>query len=82
MRALIGFTLLLLVSVACDGAASDNEPCDQYVDYLCECHADDPDFTCDEAHAQYDDAASDEQDSCLDALADQQAEDEQNGVCQ
>ena len=82
MRGCIGLFLLLLAGVACDGAASDNEPCDQYVDYLCQCHADDPDFTCADARSQYADAAPDEQDSCLDALSEQQSEDEAAGVCQ
>lgn len=78
MRGLIGVTLLLLAGAACDGEASDNQPCDQYVDYLCECHAD----TCADAQAQYGEASADEQDACIDALAEQQEEDEQNGVCQ
>jgi hypothetical protein len=82
MRGMIGLALLLVAGVGCDGSASDSQPCDQYADYLCECHPDDPDFTCEEARAQYTNAAEDQQDGCTDALAAQQAEDEANGVCQ
>jgi hypothetical protein len=82
MRVLLVIVLGLAAMTACDGAASDNQPCDNYVDYLCECHPDDPNFTCEEARAQYESASADEQDACLEALGEQQAADEAAGVCQ
>ncbi len=64
-------------------AGSDCEflqPCDDYVDYICTCHADDPDFDCDELRTVFADADPDLQDQCEIDLATQQEQDDADGL--
>ena len=35
------------------GVACEIEPCDDYVDYMCQCHDDEPDFDCAELQRIY-----------------------------
>jgi hypothetical protein len=56
------------------------EPCDDYVDYLCTCHADDPQYDCDVLEASYLDAEPEIQDQCAIDLADVQEQDEDEGL--
>ena len=53
--------------------------CDRYVDYMCECHADDEGFDCAELQAAYADADQTLQESCQLDLEDQRASDEDEG---
>lgn len=66
----------LLAVVACE----DEEPCDRYVDYMCECHADDPGFDCDELVNAYVGADGSIQDECALELSDQRDLDDQEGL--
>ncbi len=76
MLRLAGLALALLtVGVACTP-----EPCGRYVDYMCACHADEPDFDCDELHRVYGEADPELQDQCAIDLADQRDEDEEAGL--
>jgi len=64
------------------GACLDegDQPCDDYVAYMCECHGDTE--NCTQLTATYDDADQDLQDECAIALDAQQADDESSGhVC-
>jgi len=56
------------------------EPCDDYVDYLCSCHEDDPQYDCDALRATYVDAEPAIQDQCAVDLAAVQDEDEDAGL--
>ncbi len=56
------------------------EPCDDYVDYLCTCHADDPQYDCEVLEASYLDAEPEIQDQCAIDLADVQEEDDDAGL--
>jgi hypothetical protein len=56
------------------------EPCDDYVDYLCACHEDDPQYDCAVLEASYLDAEPELQDQCAIDLADVQQEDEDEGL--
>jgi len=56
------------------------EPCDDYVDYLCTCHEDDPQYDCAVLETSYLDAEPELQDQCAIDLADVQQEDEDAGL--
>jgi hypothetical protein len=68
----------LLATVALHGCFY--EPCDDYVDYLCTCHADDPQYDCAVLEASYLDAEPEVQDQCAIDLGDVQQEDEDAGL--
>jgi hypothetical protein len=68
--------ILLLVACLDEG----DQPCDDYVAYMCDCHGDTED--CDQLSATYEGADQDLQDSCAVELDDQQAADDDSGhVC-
>ena len=56
------------------------EPCDNYVDYICTCHEDDPQYDCETLEATYLDAEPEIQDQCAIDLADVQDQDEDEGL--
>lgn len=60
--------------------ACEDEPCGRYVDYMCACHDGEPGFDCAELQQVYADADPSVQDQCAIDLADQQDEDDANGV--
>ena len=60
--------------------ACEDQPCNRYVDYICQCHADDPDFDCQELTNTLIGADPAVQDQCSIDLADQQAIDDQAGL--
>lgn len=62
------------------GATCAFEPCDRYVDYMCQCHADDPGFDCAELQQVYGDADPELQDQCAIDLTDQKDEDADAGL--
>jgi hypothetical protein len=75
MQRLVLATLGLGVLNAC----VTTNACDNYVDYLCECHADDPDYDCNELRIIYQDASGEDLSDCSVALDEQQDEDEATG---
>ena len=66
---------LALGLVACE----EKNHCDDYVDYMCECHADDPNFNCDEQRSIYEEASLDQQNECAIELDSQEQSDQENG---
>jgi len=60
-------------------ACEDKDHCDEYVDYICDCHADDPDFNCDEQRSIYEEASLDQQNECAIELDNQEQSDQDNG---
>ena len=66
---------LLGILVACEAT-----PCDEYVAYMCTCHDDDPEFSCEELERTYAEAPPDVQDTCALALDEQQEMDEEEGL--
>jgi outer membrane murein-binding lipoprotein Lpp len=68
----------LLAAGALAGCVEES-PCDRYVDYICDCHPEDPDFDCAEARETYAGADASLEDECQIALDDQKAEDEEAG---
>jgi len=68
--------LAISVGFACD----DTTPCDRYVDYMCDCHGDDPGFDCVELSNAYADADASVEDQCALELDNQQASDEDAGL--
>jgi len=73
---LSGMALLGALLAGC----SQEEPCADYVDYICECHQDDPDFDCQELRTTYENADPSTQDECAIALDEQEDEDEAAGL--
>jgi hypothetical protein len=76
---------ILLVPFAWSCTVS-SEPCDDYVDYMCDCHPEDPDdpdgVDCEELQTQFSGTDPTLEDECISSLADQENEDEANGwVC-
>jgi hypothetical protein len=67
--------LALLVTSGCF-----YEPCDDYVDYLCTCHEDDPQYDCESLEVMYLDADPELQDQCAVDLAAVQSVDEEAGL--
>ncbi len=58
--------LVISIAAACD----PSNPCDRYVDYMCECHAE---VSCDDLATTYEEADPGVQDECA-VLLDQQEE--------
>ena len=56
------------------------QPCDRYVNYICDCHADDPDFDCNEISQSLANADPSAQDQCSIDLSDLQDEDQAAGI--
>lgn len=80
----IGFVagMLIALGVACEEEGG-GQPCDRYVDYMCDCHGADPGFDCEELASVFGDADPELQDQCSIDLGDQQDEDDETGhVCE
>lgn len=69
----------LLIAFLALSACEVEEPCLDYVDYMCDCHDGEEGFDCTELTAIYADAGQDVQDQCAVDLSDQQATDETDG---
>jgi len=63
---------LLGVGLAC---SESTEPCDRYVDYMCDCHANDDGFDCQQLTEAYEGADQQVQDECAIELDDQKQAD-------
>ncbi|MEZ4240806.1 MAG: hypothetical protein R3F59_32555 [Myxococcota bacterium] len=55
------------------------DPCADYVDYMCSCHAQDTAVDCDALSATYEDAGSAVQDECAVLLDEQESSDQSDG---
>lgn len=73
---LVGLTALFLLVV---GVACEEQPCDEYIDYMCACHDGDDGQSCDDYVRIYTDAEPDVQDQCALDLEDQEDLDLANG---
>lgn len=71
--------LLALGFAAAAAGCSDEDPCQDYVDYICDCHPDDPELPCEELQNTYADADDKLQDQCVTALEDQESADDDAG---
>ena len=76
MRRLAVLSTTILVMLACD----EETACDRYADYVCACHDGEPGFDCDELRDLAEEPTQSVVDQCAIDLADQEAEDEANGV--
>ena len=68
--------ITLLTAIACE----DKDHCSAYVDYMCDCHADDPNYDCDEQRAIYEEASLEQQNECAIELDTQQQADQEEGT--
>ncbi|MFN7146422.1 MAG: hypothetical protein ACK4YP_21795 [Myxococcota bacterium] len=73
----------LLASVAlapaCFGT-SFADPCQDYCDYICECHAGEEGYDCEQCRTEYTSSDPALQDECETSLVDLQGEDQANGT--
>ena len=69
---------LLFLSSACIELEGEDS-CTEYVDYMCSCHAEDPNYNCSELKNLYQDADMSTQEQCALDLDDQVYEDTQEG---
>ncbi len=65
--------LVLAAALGCD----EGDPCDEYVDYICDCH---PDEDCDSLQNTYAGADAELQDACVIALDEQLEADDESGL--
>jgi hypothetical protein len=75
MYRLVGVGLAVLAFAACEV----EDPCAEYVDYMCECH---PEVDCDELRNTYADPDPELQEQCTIDLDAQRDSDEADGICQ
>lgn len=66
----------LAAGVACES----EDPCREYVDYICDCHDGEPGYDCESLRATYADPDPDVQDQCALDLQDLEDQDQANGV--
>lgn len=71
------FALVTIAALASGCLTEDS--CSEYVDYMCDCHEDDPEVDCDELDATYGNADADLQEQCAIELDDQITADEDEG---
>ena len=62
------------------GCFEEKDYCTENVDYMYDCHADDPDYDCATQQAIYDDASFEQQTECALSLDEQLVEDDDNGL--
>ena len=67
--------LLIPFLFACEENLSTS--CDEYVDYICSCHADNPDYDCGDLSNIYSDPDSEQMLECSTALDEQKVLDEE-----
>jgi hypothetical protein len=79
MRLSIAAPLLSVASLLLVAANCNEDPCTDFVDYVCTCHEDDPDFDCEDIQTTLEDADPDVKDQCALDLDDLQAEDADAG---
>lgn len=75
--------LLALLAPLAACTFTDAGPCDDYCDYICDCHAGEPEYDCEGCRVEYAGGADPElQDECETELGDLQDQDEAEGhVC-
>lgn len=76
LRLMLAAVAAILVLAACE----PTQPCDDYVAYMCECHADEEGFDCAELQRIYGDAEPAVQSECTTLLDEQQEEDAEAGL--
>lgn len=71
------FAAIFLILPACDSVFGN--PCQDYVDYICECHDGDPGYDCETLRASHNTDDVELYEDCTVALEDIQAADETTG---
>lgn len=70
----------LLLSLGLSSCLTDAGPCQDYCDYICSCHAGEPEYDCQQCRTTYSDADPQLQDECQTELDDLQSTDNENGT--
>ena len=76
-RSLLGLFAIALSLTACFEEA---DHCSDYVDYMCDCHEEDPSFSCEDLRASYEEATLEDQNDCAVDLDSQRQDDEEDGA--
>jgi hypothetical protein len=71
--------VLLLATFA--GGCSSDEPCQDYIDYMCDCHDGEEGFSCKELEDVYGDADQEVQDECAIAHDEEKEADKEDDIC-
>ena len=69
-------SVLLLSALAC----GEIEPCDDYINYMCDCHDAEEDVSCEDLSNTLGAASPDVQSQCAIDLSEQRSEDEEEGL--
>ena len=69
--------LLFLATLAC---FTDLGPCEDYCNYICECHAGERGYDCDQCRTEYSEVDPALEDECETSLLDLRTDDEANGT--
>ena len=73
--------ILILLSIFTGGCIElAEDSCSEYVNYMCNCHSDDPNYNCSELKVTYENPDASTQEQCALDLDDQIYEDEQEGL--
>ena len=71
---------LVLMSILATACLEEKDHCGEYVDYICECHEEDPGFDCDEQRSIYEESSLEQQNTCAITLDELQQEDQEEGT--
>ena len=77
MRGLLSVLPFFIGLVGCDVLGGD--PCTDWVDYVCQCHADDPAYSCETVRIAHENADVEHYEDCQIALDEAQAQDALSG---
>lgn len=70
------YILPIFLLAACEDTIKSTTSCDDYVDYICDCHSGNPDYDCDELSSMYSDPSTDQESECSVFLDEQKSLDE------
>ena len=73
-------TLAFLTLLACEDTIKSSNTCDEYVDYVCDCHFDNPDYDCEQLTNMYSEPDSDQLSECSVSLDEQRDLDEESSL--
>ncbi|MEC7983845.1 MAG: hypothetical protein VX278_01695 [Myxococcota bacterium] len=65
--------ILPLFLFACEDVIKSTTACDDYIDYICDCHSDNPDYDCNAMSNIYADPTTEQESECSVSLDEQMA---------
>ena len=80
MRTSKSLLLGFLLAGSLTACFEEADHCSNYVDYMCDCHEEDPSFSCEDLRASYEEATLEQQNDCAVDLDEQRQVDEEDGA--